>query len=174
MKSHRRCRLEFKLRHNPANLQPGAWESQDSVERSRWPAIWLPATGHSIPEVAQTLGPQDPSALDPWKAQGSRPPQQPRTAPSPFPRTPGSLLPGPPQAPSPRRNLDHQERRRGALAGAGVVGFAPFRPREGAPEAGEAASQTQRGGLEGYSSAALAYRMRSAAHLASESLRSPP
>jgi transposase len=31
-------------------------ESEDPVARSRWHAIWLLATGHSIPEVAQTLG----------------------------------------------------------------------------------------------------------------------
>ncbi|WP_337845941.1 winged helix-turn-helix domain-containing protein [Thermus sp.] len=55
-KHRRRPRLELKLRHHPDNLWALYRESQDPVERARWHAIWLLATGHSIPEVAQTLG----------------------------------------------------------------------------------------------------------------------
>jgi transposase len=55
-KHQRRPRLELKLRHHPDNLHALYRESEDPVERSRWHAIWLLATGHSIPEVAQTLG----------------------------------------------------------------------------------------------------------------------
>ena len=75
-KHRRRPRLELKLRHHPDNLHALYRESEDPVERSRWHAIWLlfgalgpqmnhfgapapqmnRATGHSIPEVAQTLG----------------------------------------------------------------------------------------------------------------------
>jgi hypothetical protein len=55
-KHQRRPRLELKLRHHPDNLHALYRESEDPVERSRWYAIWLLATGHSIPEVAQTLG----------------------------------------------------------------------------------------------------------------------
>jgi hypothetical protein len=65
-KHQRRPRLELKLRHHPDNLHALYRESEDPVERSRWHAIWLlfgapapqmnRATGHSIPEVAQTLG----------------------------------------------------------------------------------------------------------------------
>jgi len=62
----RRPRLELKLRHHPDNLHALYRESGNPVERSRWHAVWLRfgapapqmnrATGHSIPEVAQTLG----------------------------------------------------------------------------------------------------------------------
>jgi hypothetical protein len=55
-KHQRRPRLELKLRHHPDNLHALYRESEDPVERSHWHAIWLLATGHSIPEVAQTLG----------------------------------------------------------------------------------------------------------------------
>ena len=55
-KHQRRPRLELQLRHNPDNLHVLYPESEDPVERSRWHAIRLLATGHSIPQVAQTLG----------------------------------------------------------------------------------------------------------------------
>jgi hypothetical protein len=47
-KHQRRPRLELKLRHHPDNLHALYRESEDPVERSRWHAIWLLATGHSI------------------------------------------------------------------------------------------------------------------------------
>ncbi|AFV77249.1 transposase (plasmid) [Thermus oshimai JL-2] len=55
-KHRRRPRLELRLRHHPDNLHALYRESQDPVERARWHAIWLLATGHSIPQVAQILG----------------------------------------------------------------------------------------------------------------------
>ncbi|WP_172960485.1 winged helix-turn-helix domain-containing protein, partial [Thermus scotoductus] len=42
--------------HHPDNLHALYRESQDPIERSRWHALWLLATGHPIPKVAQTLG----------------------------------------------------------------------------------------------------------------------
>lgn len=55
-KHQRRPRLELKLRHSPDDLHALYRQSQDPVERSRWHALWLLATGHPIPQVAQTLG----------------------------------------------------------------------------------------------------------------------
>jgi hypothetical protein len=83
-KHQRRPRLALKLRHHPGharraylgNLLALYRESENPFERARWHAIWLlfgapapqmnrfgapapqmnRATGHSIPEVAQTLG----------------------------------------------------------------------------------------------------------------------
>ena len=55
-KRQRRPRLEHKPRPHPDNLHALYRESKDPVERARWHAIWLLATGHAIPQVAQTLG----------------------------------------------------------------------------------------------------------------------
>ena len=55
-KHQRRPRLQLKLQHHPDNLHALYRESQAPIERSRWHALWLLATGHPIPKVAQTLG----------------------------------------------------------------------------------------------------------------------
>lgn len=55
-KHRRRPRLELKLWHSPDDLHALYRQSQDPVERSRWHALWLRATGAPIPQVAQTLG----------------------------------------------------------------------------------------------------------------------
>ncbi|MFD3005527.1 winged helix-turn-helix domain-containing protein [Thermus tengchongensis] len=55
-KHQRRPRLELKNPPHPDNLHALYRDAQDPVERARWHALWLLATGHSIPEVAKTLG----------------------------------------------------------------------------------------------------------------------
>ncbi|WP_235187189.1 helix-turn-helix domain-containing protein [Thermus caliditerrae] len=55
-KHQRRPRLELKNPPHPDNLHARYRDAQDPVERARWHALWLLATGHSIPEVAKTLG----------------------------------------------------------------------------------------------------------------------
>jgi len=55
-KHQRRPRLELKNPPHPDHLHALYRNAQDPVERARWHALWLLATGHPLPEVAKTLG----------------------------------------------------------------------------------------------------------------------
>ncbi|WP_330848626.1 helix-turn-helix domain-containing protein [Thermus thermamylovorans] len=51
-KHQRRLMLELKNPPHPDNLHALYRDTEDPVERARWHALWLLATGHPIPQAA--------------------------------------------------------------------------------------------------------------------------
>ena len=144
VKHQRRSRLELKPRHHVDNLHALYRESEDPVERSRWHTIWLLATGHSIPQVAQTLGyatrwvPTPSTATtkaSPWLTSGTKtqasPPCSLQSFKRPSVRLYDNPIPGMACGPSatPPSGFGRPVDPRRAWSWMKRLGFAPLRPR---------------------------------------------